>query len=225
MIARRSSKTAFAPLRGIYPCLGERAQQSGTASGHYFHQDLLVARRIFERQPEKHLDIGSRIDGFVAHVASYRMIEVFDIRPLDRPIKNVQFREVDLMHLPGEYASYSDSVSCLHALEHLGLGRYGDEIDPDGHLKGLDALHSLVKPGGLLYLSVPIGPDRIEFNAHRVFSLPYLLDIVQGRFDVVDFSFVDDRGDLHHNVGLDSADVRDSFGCDYGCGILELRRL
>src|ERR1700712_792104 len=74
------------PFGLIYPCLGQKSEESGTASGHYFHQDLLVARRIFERRPERHVDVGSRIDGFVAHVASFRSIEVFDIRPLNKPI-------------------------------------------------------------------------------------------------------------------------------------------
>jgi SAM-dependent methyltransferase len=128
------------------------------------------------------------------------------------------------MSLPPEYISYSDSVSCLHALEHFGLGRYGDPIDPDGHLKGLAALSRLVRPGGVLYLSVPIGPDRIEFNAHRVFSVPYLLGLFREDLDVLAFSYVDDDGDLHENVPLDGDASAASFGCTYGCGIFELTR-
>jgi len=209
----------------LYPCLGDAQGESGVASGHYFHQDLLVARRVFERRPERHIDIGSRVDGFVAHIAAFRKIEVLDIRPLKSRIPNVEFRQANLMELQAEYVACTDSVSCLHALEHFGLGRYGDPIDPDGHLKGLDGLASLTRPGGMLYLSVPIGPQRIEFNAHRVFDVDYMLQLVRPRFEVVAFSYVDDAGDLHENVALDPDQVRSSFGCSYGCGIFELRRI
>lgn len=63
-------------IRFSMPCLSDALEPSGSASGHYFHQDLLVARKVFERQPRKHVDVGSRIDGFVAHVAAFREIEV-----------------------------------------------------------------------------------------------------------------------------------------------------
>lgn len=215
------TKISVGPL---FPCLGESQAESGAGRGHYFHQDLLVARRVFQRAPKRHIDVGSRIDGFVAHVASFRPIEVLDIRPLPIEIPNVQFRQADLMALQPEYLESADSLSCLHALEHFGLGRYGDRLDPDGHLRGLTALHSLLKPGGWFYLSVPIGPQRIEFNAHRVFGVDYLLRLLGDRFDVDAFSYVDDAGDLHENVGLDAGSVERSFDCNYGCGIFELRR-
>jgi hypothetical protein len=65
---------------------------------------------------------------------------------------------------------YCDSLSCLHALEHFGLGRYGDPIDPSGFERGLCNMASLLTKGGIFYLSVPIGIDRVEFNANRVFD-------------------------------------------------------
>lgn len=212
------------PMGTLYPCLDDKHAASGEASGHYFHQDLLVARRIFARKPERHIDVGSRIDGFVAHVAAFRSIEVLDIRPLHHRIPNVVFTQADLMAPSPEHLASADSVSCLHALEHFGLGRYGDPIDPDGHLKGLRGLRDLLRPGGMLYLSVPMGTQRVEFNAHRVFALPYLLDIVRPDFEVVALSYVDDAGELHEDVAHDAAGVTDSFGCHYGLAILELRR-
>lgn len=207
------------------PCLGEDVQEGGVASGHYFHQDLLVARRIFERQPGRHIDVGSRLDGFVAHVASFRPIEVLDIRPVAVTIPNITFRQADLMSpLPPELLARTDSASCLHALEHFGLGRYGDPIDHEGHLRGLENLSQLLEPGGILYLSVPIGPQRIEYNAHRVFSVPYLLEVLSPTYEVIGFSYVDDQGNLHADVSLDAVPMADSFGCNYGCGIFELER-
>jgi SAM-dependent methyltransferase len=120
--------------------------------------------------------------------------------------------------------NYCVSLSCLHAIEHFGLGRYGDPIDFEGHIKGLDSLHAILKPGGTLYLSCPIGPQRIEFNAHRVFDVKYLLAQMEGKFSLSHFSFVDDRGDLHENVSLSDEFLLDNGGCHYGCGIFELRK-
>ena len=221
---QKSSSVSF-PFGELYPCLDDRSDNAGTAKGHYFHQDLLVARRIFANAPRLHADVGSRVDGFVAHVAAYREIEVFDVRPLKSNIVNVRFKQVDLMvPLSRALEGYCDSVSCLHALEHFGLGRYGDTVDFEGHLKGLANLKAVLAKDGKLYLCVPIGPQRIEFNAHRVFAVSTLLDLVSDmRVDA--FSYVDDKGDLHENAMLTKDAVANNFGCRYGCGILELTKL
>jgi hypothetical protein len=214
------------PFGKLYPCLEDRFAQSGHAAGHYFHQDLLVARRINANNPKTHVDVGSRIDGFVAHVASFREIEVFDIRPLEHEIPNMRFVRADLMApIVPSLVDYCDSISCLHALEHFGLGRYGDSLNYDGHVVGLKNLTAILQKGGKLYLSVPIGPQRIEFNAHRVFSLRYLRDCFEGRFRLERFSYVDDKGDLHENVPTESDGAVDDYGCMFGCGILELTKL
>ena len=210
----------------LYPCLGDRFAQSGTASGHYFHQDLLIAQRIFLNNPELHVDIGSRIDGFVAHLASFRKIEVFDIRELKNDIPNVKFIRADLMsNIDKALADYSDSLSCLHALEHFGLGRYGDTVRFDGYIVGLNNMYTILRRGGRFYLSIPIGPQRIEFNAHRVFSLKYLLSLFGQKFRIDAFSFVNDKGDLFENVELSENEVNRNFGCFYGCGIFEMTKL
>lgn len=212
------------PFGKFYPCLEDAENESGVASGHYFHQDLLVAGLVFKNSPVKHVDVGSRIDGFVAHLASFREIEVFDIRELSNTIKNIYFRRYDLMDRNFGLKDYCDSVSCLHALEHFGLGRYGDEINYNGHLIGWENIYKILKKGGKLYFSVPIGPQRIEFNAHRVFSVNYLLDLIGNRYGIDSFSYVDDRGNLRNNVSLDKDAIDKNFSCNYGCGIFELSK-
>jgi hypothetical protein len=154
------------------PCLHDRYDESGVAKGEYFWQDLVVAQWIASARPEKHVDVGSRIDGFVAHIASFREIEVFDVRPMSNSIPRVVFRQVDFMQRSAEieYDGYCDSLSCLHALEHFGLGRYGDSLDPIGYQKGVENLAKLLKPKGRFYLSTPIGRQRVEFNANWVFN-------------------------------------------------------
>jgi len=217
------SKSDF-KIAKFFPILGDKQDCGGLISGHYFHQDLWVAQRIFKAQPKKHVDIASRVDGFVAHVAVFREIEIFDIRPILSKVRNVTFVQADLMDQSSTYDNYCDSISCLHAIEHFGLGRYNDPIDADGHLKGLNSIHKILKPGGTFYFSTPIGPQRIEFNAHRVFSLTYLLNILKKDYELIHFSYVDDAGDLFENQPLTAQNIQANFNCHYGCGIFELRK-
>lgn len=94
-------------------------------------------------------------------MASFREIEVFDIRPIDGKIKNVKFIQANLMDLDKSLIGYCDSISSLHAIEHFGLGRYGDRLDFEGYLKGLNNIYQILKPKGKFYFSVPIGKQRI----------------------------------------------------------------
>lgn len=159
----------------VLPCLHDRYEEGGVTKNEYFWQDLLVARWIFASSPARHVDVGSRVDGFVAHVASFREIEVFDVRPITSQVPGVVFRQADFMNPDASRTEltrggYCDSLSCLHAVEHFGLGRYGDPIDPLGFARGIENMARLLKPGGVFYLSTPIGIERVEFNANRVFS-------------------------------------------------------
>ncbi len=160
----------------LVPCLHDWIEEGGATKSEYFWQDLLVARKIFAANPEKHVDIGSRVDGFVAHVASFREIEVFDIRPITTNIPGVTFKQADLMH-PVTIVDYCDSLSCLHALEHFGLGRYGDPLDPKGYESGIRNMARILRAGGVFYLSVPVGIERVEFNAQNVFEPTTIIDI------------------------------------------------
>ena len=219
-----ASAEPFGPWR-LNPCLLDRHERSGVAAGGYFHQDLFVAQRIFVTNPQKHVDVGSRVDGFVAHVAAFRSIEVVDIRLLETSAGNIRFSHHDIMASDFTLADYCDSVSCLHVLEHLGLGRYGDPVDFDGHQRGFENLRKMVKTGGKLYLSVPLGPQRIEFNAHRVFSLAYVQKMFERSFRLDMFSYVDDAGEIHADVRLDEPGIARNLDCNHGVAIFELTRL
>lgn len=163
----------------VVPCLHDWYEEGGATKNEYFWQDLLVARKIFAASPQKHVDIGSRVDGFVAHVASFREIEVLDIRPITTNIPGVTFKQVDMMNSATMISDYCDSLSCLHALEHFGLGRYGDSIDPKGYESGIRNMASILRLGGLLYLSVPVGAERVEFNAQHVFDPKTIVGIAE----------------------------------------------
>lgn len=209
----------------LHPCLSDRFSTAGVGSWGYFHQDLFVAQRVLANAPLRHVDIGSRIDGFVAHVATFREIEVIDIRPLQQHIDNVRFLQLDFMDEKAIPAAYCDSASSLHVIEHFGLGRYGDEIDFHGYKKAIANSYRLLKPGGTFYLSTLFGSQRIEFDAHRVFSLPYLLAIIQQYFVVEHFSYID-AGRLCKNVVIEEAiDELEKLSSSYRVGILELTKL
>lgn len=195
--------------------LNDYYENAGKAKGHYFHQDLLVAKLIYEHKPKRHLDIGSRVRGFVAHVASFRSIEVIDIRPLGRSVhENIKFRQGNLMQ-PQDIEE-TDSISCLHAVEHFGLGRYNDPIDTEGHNKAITNLISLISPNGRLYISFPIGKsDQIHFNAHRVFHPLTIFNhpSIEKYMKLVRFDYVDDDGDLHTNSDVNNIESEINFGC------------
>ncbi|MEO7852862.1 MAG: DUF268 domain-containing protein, partial [Rubrivivax sp.] len=185
------------PLR-LLPTLSDKHADSGIASGHYFHQDLWAARLIHDAAPARHLDVGSRIDGFIAHLLCFRGVEVIDIRALHSDIEGLRFRQADLMSDTPLNIEAADSVSCLHALEHFGLGRYGDPVRPDGWRTGLRNLAALVAPGGCLYLGVPIGQPAVEFNAQRIFDPGFIVEEAARHGLRLDrFAHVDDAGRFH----------------------------
>ena len=197
------------------PVLTDFFENAGNARGHYFHQDLLVSQFIFKDNPINHLDIASRIDGFVAHVASFRKIDVADIRKLNNKVDNIAFTQIDFMSNNSNNKKYH-SISCLHAIEHFGLGRYNDPIDIDGHLKGFKNILNLLEKKGKLYISFPISNyPRIEFNAHRVFHPEDIFNWKGSKnLELLRFDYVDDFGELIKSSRTDC--IKNT---KYGCGI------
>jgi hypothetical protein len=205
--------------------LNDFNDQAGSAKGHYFHQDLLVANLIHQKNPVRHIDIGSRVDGFVAHVAAYRPIEVIDVRDLkETDHKNIIFTKADLMTDQKSQHEITDSLSCLHAIEHFGLGRYGDPIDPQGHIKGFNNMIAMLKRDGTLYVSCPIGiQNEVHFNAHRIFHPTDILSwsYKKDKLRLERFDFVDDAGHLHQKIDIFTAKI----DVKHGCGIYTFTKL
>lgn len=201
-----------------YPCLDDRGDSAGSASGHYFHQDLWAARKVHASGVAEHVDVGSRVDGFVAHVASFTDVVYVDLRPLEaRGHPNIKARVGTVLGLPFDDRAVR-SLSCLHVIEHIGLGRYGDPLDPHGSLKALAELQRVVAAGGDLYLGVPVGRERVCFNAHRVLSPRTILGAMN-ELSLVEFSGVDDRGDLVRDTEPSAFE-----NADYACGLFHFTR-
>lgn len=138
--------------------------------GEYFFQDLYVSKKIIDSNPVTHYDVGSRVDGFISILSTHLKVKVLDIRPLNININNVSFQQLDIVNLSSNFYGVANSLSCLHTLEHIGLGRYGDPIGVDNWINALSNLKKLLLKGGMLYISTPIGEEVVRFNSNRIFS-------------------------------------------------------
>jgi SAM-dependent methyltransferase len=213
---RQASGTPFDPSTGpLAPALSDYDAPAGIARGHYFHQDLWAARRIFDVRPSTHVDVGSRIDGFAAHVLTFMPLTIVDIRPLESFVEGLTFLQGDATNLHAIADDSLESLSSLHAIEHIGLGRYRDRIDADGWRAAAREFARVLAPHGRLYLSVPVGRERVEFNSHRVFAPKTIIDAFLP-LQLVAFNAVDDRDVLHLN-----AEPANYAASTFSCGMFE----
>lgn len=198
-----------------YPCLGDRVR-STPFDAHYFFQGAWLARRLAASTPPIHVDIGS--SALMVSVTSAQCPTVFmDFRPLSVRLPGLASVAGDITTLPF-IDSMVTSLSCLHVIEHIGLGRYGDRLDPNGSSKAAHELQRILASRGKLYLSVPVGRERVCFNAHRVFSTSTVLAWFSA-LELTHFSLVGDDGKFLENVSPNSAD-----SMEYGCGMFEFTR-
>jgi len=202
----------------IYPVLSDFHAPAGSVTYHYFYQDLWAARKIFQRRPLQHIDIGSRLDGFVAHLLTFMPVIQIDIRQLPPVIPDLTFIQDDATEMRNFPDCSVESLSCLHAAEHFGLGRYGDPIAPDAWLRLARALARVLKPGGHLYYSVPLGVERVEFNAHRVFAPQTVLSAFS-TLRLASFAAIDDGNRFHPEA------TPEAFAAStYSCGLFEFTK-
>ena len=176
--AKHKSQHRFGEL-SINPRLNEFVSNSAKPTKHYFVQDNFVADFLSEIRPISLLDIGSRVDGYINQIRHICPVTVLDIRHPNYELKNVNHVIGDLMDENSIKRLLKNNdypiISCLHTIEHIGLGRYGDKIDVNGDSISLSNLFMNMSSGAQLILSVPFSDKpRVEFNAQRVYDLSAL---------------------------------------------------
>lgn len=188
----------------MWPVIADKYALAGTI-GNYFWQDLWAARQIIKSGIRNHFDIGSRLDGFIAHLlASGIDVTMVDIREFPGEVEHLYTVVDDATSLHQISDESIESMSALCSLEHFGLGRYGDPVDPEACFKCFDNIQKKLKKGGRLYISVPIGRERVEFNAHRIFYASTIASCFN-KMHLEEFSCTS-QGSIEYDVDLHKYD-------------------
>lgn len=201
-----------------WPCLEDRTATTGF-DRHYIYHTAWAARVLAKTMPKVHTDISSTLY-FACIVSAFVPVRFYDYRPADIELDGLVSAAADLTRLSFADGSI-DSLSCMHVVEHVGLSRYGDQMDPDGDLKAMRELRRVLAPGGSLLFVVPVGEPRICFNAHRIYSF-HQVRAEFSDFDLVDFALIPDtseHGGLIHAAPKEFVDSQ-----KYGCGCFWFRR-
>ncbi len=212
----RDMKLEFSDL---YPCIHDKTANTPFDSHYIFHTAWAV-RKLRELGPKEHYDISSSLF-FISIASAFVKIKFFDYRPADLKLSNLTSEHADLVNLPFGDNSI-ESLSCMHVVEHIGLGRYGDPIDADGDLKAIDEIKRIIAINGDLLFVVPIGQSRVMYNAHRIYSYDNILKYFNG-FKLVEFSLIpdDNKG---KNIIFNATKVQSDIQ-EYGCGLFHFKKV
>jgi len=188
---------------------------------HYTYHPAWAARCLARINPTKHIDISSILN-FNVVLSAFVPTEFYDYRPAEvKNLSGLECKGADLNCLP--FADNSvESLSCMHTVEHVGLGRYGDEIDPDADLRAISELKRVIMPGGNILFVVPIGKPRIQYNAHRVYSYDMIMEYFAD-FELVEYSLIPDNA---YDVGIIINATREQTDAQYyACGCFWFKKI
>lgn len=202
---------------GRHPCLDDNTEGTGF-DWHYVFHTAWAARVVAETKPALHVDISSSLY-FCSIVSAFVPVDFYDYRPAELNLSGLVSRRADLMALPFADSSIG-SLSCMHVVEHIGLGRYGDPIDAGGDLKAITELRRVLAPGGRLFFVVPVGRPRIQFNAHRIYAFGQIAEAFAG-LELVEFAL---QPDFPHCELIRHALPALADKQNYACGCFHFRR-
>lgn len=210
--------TRFLPrIVDFYPILGEDTEDTGF-DRHYIYHPAWAARVIALNKPEFHVDISSIIN-FSTQLSAFIPVRFYDYRPANISLSNLQTGQADLLALPF-HENEIKSLSCMHVVEHIGLGRYGDPLDPEGDIKAINELKRVLAYGGDLLFVVPIGVPKLAFNAHRVYSYDQILSYFK-ELKLIEFVLIPRKEDGGMLVNPEKEIIDNQ---DYGCGCFWFRK-
>ena len=174
---KESMAKSNAPLKSnitkIIPLFNDETSET-YFDGHYIYHPAWAARILKSTDPELHIDISSTLH-FCSMLSAFIPVHFFDYRPANLLLSDLATGKIDLTAIDFETDSIN-SLSCMHTVEHIGLGRYGDPIDFEGDIKAMKELARVLAPKGNLLFVVPIGIPRIEFNAHRIYAYEQIIN-------------------------------------------------
>lgn len=200
------------------PCLDDRTEGTGF-DRHYVYHTAWAMGVLARVRPAEHVDIASSLY-FAALASAFVPMRYFEYRPVDLQLPGLICGQADLLRLPFADGSVG-SLSCMHVIEHVGLGRYGDPLDPDGDLKAMRELRRVLAPGGDLLFVVPVGRPRVQFNAHRIYAFDQVIQAFAD-LELVEFALVPDRRNGEAMIPGATKQQADAQG--YGCGCFWFRR-
>lgn len=195
-----------------YPCLDDNKPYT-PVEPHYTYHPAWAARVLAQTKPVKHIDISSTTN-FTTILSAFIPVEFYDYRPANIHLSNYSSGRTNLTSLHFESDSV-DSLSCMHTVEHIGLGRYGDPIDIDGDKKAMEELQRVLAVGGTLLFVVPVGNPRTEFNAHRVYGYDTIIENFN-KLKLKEFTLIPDD---FENIGYITNPSREIIDRQHwGCG-------
>jgi hypothetical protein len=202
--------------QNLYPCLDDKTAETNF-DAHYIYHPAWAARIIRDIKPEKHIDISSTLH-FCTILSAFVPTEFYDFRTAPLMLDNLKSMPADLTRLSFGTNSIA-SLSCMHTLEHIGLGRYGDELDPDGDIKSISELMRVCSIHGNLLIVVPVGRKKLMFNAHRIYDAKEFAAYFEN-FTMLDFALITDQGDFINQASFELA-----AGQNYGCGCYWFKKM
>jgi hypothetical protein len=202
-------------LEDGHPCLFDNAETT-PYDPHYFYQAVWASRLLARSGVRAHVDLGSDVRFIGPLTAIIPMVTFIDVRPVKARTSGLHCIAASAAQLPFPDRSIP-SLSCLHVAEHIGLGRYGDALDPTGTRRACAEMARVLAPHGDLFLSLPVGRPRVCFNAHRIHTPRQIMSYL-GTLDLVEFSVVDDHGQFHEKADLDEMEH-----ANYACGLFWLK--
>lgn len=217
---KKENKRFRIPFLELWPITCDKTEYTNF-DGHYTYFPAWAIRKVLEIKKienlEKHVDFSSSLH-FSSNLSAFLPVEFYDYRPANLTLSNLKSGHADLVNLKNFKDNSIKSLSCMHVIEHIGLGIYGDELDTEGDIKAINEIKRVCDIGGNILFVVPVGKERIQFNAHRIYSFETIKKLFGESFELKEFSLITDKNEFIENMGAEEAKnliEKQKYGC--GC--------
>ena len=181
---------------------------------HYLYHTAWATRVLKKTKPDLHYDFASDLR-FITIISSFIKTIQFNLNIPTIKLSGLSFEKTDLTNMNNIKSDSLSSVSCMHVIEHIGLGRYGDPINQNGDKFAINEIKRVLAKNGNLLFVTPLGKKKIYFNAHRVYSYEDIINYFK-ELKLVEFSLIEDNG-FEKGI-IENADPALVKNNDYACG-------